>query len=63
VIGQVAEVIVDETAISVDGYIDIEQLNSAAISGLDSYHATSRIARYGYAKPDEPLNIINTIKN
>jgi flavin reductase (DIM6/NTAB) family NADH-FMN oxidoreductase RutF len=62
VIGQVVEVIVDETAIAVDGYIDIEQLNSAAISGLDSYHATSRIARYGYAKPDEPLKIISTIK-
>lgn len=62
VIGQVVEVIVDETAVEADGYIDIEQLNCAAISGLDSYHSTSRIARYGYAKPDMSPEILSTTK-
>ena len=58
VIGQVVEVVVDEQSIAEDGYIDLESLGSATISGLDSYHQTQRISRYGYAKAGEPVTKI-----
>jgi flavin reductase (DIM6/NTAB) family NADH-FMN oxidoreductase RutF len=61
IIGQITDVICDEGAIKDDGYIDIELLNTVAISGLDSYHSTQRLSRISYAKPDRlpveiPLN-------
>ncbi|MDM7862209.1 flavin reductase [Alteromonas sp. ASW11-36] len=55
VIGQIVEVILPEKSIDKTGYIDIEQCDSISISGLVSYHLTKRIARYGYAKPDQEL--------
>lgn len=55
VIGQIVEVYVDNSVVSIDGYIDLEQLQTSCVSGLDTYHKSSRINRYGYAKPNEPL--------
>ncbi len=50
VIGQIVEVIVEPYWVSEDGYVDIEAAESVAISSLDSYHLTHRVARLGYAK-------------
>lgn len=55
VIGQIVEVIVEPQWVSEDGYVDIEAAESIAISSLDSYHSTQRIARYSYAKTNEKL--------
>ncbi|GGW90591.1 flavin reductase family protein [Alteromonas halophila] len=55
-IGAVQEVLVTDTHIADDGYVDLEALGSACISGLDSYHQTTRLAQYAYAKPDQPLH-------
>lgn len=55
VIGRVKEVIVCGDAVHSDGYVDIEALGSACISGLDSYHETHRLAQFEYAKPDRPV--------
>jgi flavin reductase (DIM6/NTAB) family NADH-FMN oxidoreductase RutF len=55
VIGQVVEVIVEPQWVSDDGYVDIEAAESVAISSLDSYHSTKRIARFAYAKANEKL--------
>ena len=52
VIGKVIEVILPESCLLSDGAIDIEMAETIAISGLDSYHATNKIARLSYAKPD-----------
>ena len=52
VIGKVIEVILPESCLLSDGAIDIEMAETIAISGLDSYHATEKIARLSYAKPD-----------
>jgi len=52
VIGKVTEVILPESCLLSDGAIDIEMAETIAISGLDSYHATNKIARLSYAKPD-----------
>ena len=52
------EEIAREEAIKEDGYIDIESLNTVAISGLDSYHTSQRLSRLSYAKPSiEQLKI------
>ncbi|WP_394209549.1 flavin reductase family protein [Enterovibrio calviensis] len=58
IIGEIVQVIVDEEAISEDGYIDIEALETVAISGLDSYHVTNRLARLRYAKPGKNVEEI-----
>lgn len=56
VIGQIEWVKVPKAAIHEDGYVAIESLNSVAISGLDGYHKTQRIARYSYPNTaDKPI--------
>jgi flavin reductase (DIM6/NTAB) family NADH-FMN oxidoreductase RutF len=57
-IGEIQEIVVPDYAVLTDGYIDIEKAGTIAISGLDSYHETKRIARLSYAKPGiEPKEI------
>jgi flavin reductase (DIM6/NTAB) family NADH-FMN oxidoreductase RutF len=51
VIGEIIEIIIIDEAVLSDGYIDIEKAGAIAISGLDSYHETNKIARLAYAKP------------
>lgn len=58
VIGRIMEVCIPNRALLDDGYVDIEEVGSIAVSCLDSYHATKRIDRYSYAKPDTPLSSI-----
>jgi flavin reductase (DIM6/NTAB) family NADH-FMN oxidoreductase RutF len=52
VIGEITDIICNKAAIKEDGYIDIESLDTVAISGLDSYHTSKRLSRLSYAKPD-----------
>lgn len=52
VIGRVIDVILPENCLLNDGTIDIEQAETIAISGLDGYHTTNRMARLTYAKTD-----------
>ena len=59
VLGKVIEVILPESCLLSDAAIDIEMAETIAISGLDSYHATNKIARLSYAKADKmPTEII-----
>lgn len=51
IVGEIIELILPEEIISKDGYVDIENAGTIAISGLDSYNETKRIARLAYAKP------------
>jgi flavin reductase (DIM6/NTAB) family NADH-FMN oxidoreductase RutF len=55
VIGQVTDIFCPDTAIKQDGYIDIESLNTVALTGLDSYHVSQRLSRLSYAKPDKSV--------
>jgi len=50
----VGEIILPDDVTAKDGFVDIERASSIAISGLDSYHETKRIARLSYAKPFWP---------
>lgn len=51
IVGEIIEIILTEDVVLKDGFVDIEKASSIAISGLDSYHETKRIARLSYAKP------------
>jgi flavin reductase (DIM6/NTAB) family NADH-FMN oxidoreductase RutF len=55
IIGEIIHIICDENVIQPDGYIDIEALNTVSLSGMDSYHASKRLSRLSYAKPDVAL--------
>jgi len=58
IVGEIQEAILPDEVILADGFIDIEKVGTIAISGLDSYHETKRIARLSYAKPGiEPKEI------
>jgi flavin reductase (DIM6/NTAB) family NADH-FMN oxidoreductase RutF len=58
VIGKIVEVELNQDILFDDGYVDIEKAQSAAVSCLDSYHSTTRLDRYSYAKPNQPLRSI-----
>lgn len=55
VIGEIQWVRTEESAIQADGFIDIEALETVAVSGLDRYHATQGLCRLSYAKPDQEV--------
>lgn len=56
IVGEIIEVIIDDDLILPDGYIDIEKAGTVAISSLDGYHQTKRIARLSYAKPGKEIS-------
>jgi flavin reductase (DIM6/NTAB) family NADH-FMN oxidoreductase RutF len=51
IVGEIVEIILPDDVVSKDCYVDIERAGTIAISGLDSYHETKKIARLSYAKP------------
>ncbi len=57
VIGEVVEVILPENlqAVSEDGFLRHEVLQSVAISGLDGYYAPQLLNRFSYARPHKVL--------
>jgi len=58
IVGKIQEAILSDDVILADGFVDLEKAGTIAISGLDSYHETKRIARLSYAKPGiEPREI------
>ena len=50
VIGEIMDIHVDDVAVMDDGFLDLETINTVAISGLDSYHKTRHLMRLPYAK-------------
>ncbi len=50
VIGEITDIHIEQSAIEEDGFINLESLNTIAVSGLDSYHQTQKITRLPYAK-------------
>lgn len=58
VVGKVLHLYIDENCIGQDGHADIEQAGTVAISGLDSYHGTTRLNRFAYARPGQPVKSI-----
>ena len=56
VIGEIQWVRTEESAVQDDGFIDIESLETIAVSGLDRYHSTTGLCRLSYAKPDREVS-------
>lgn len=50
IIGEITDIYFDEACLQEDGFVDIEAIGTVAVSGLDSYHVTERLARLAYAK-------------
>lgn len=63
VIGRIVEVSIPNDSLLNDGFVDIEKSGSVAVSCLDSYHVTTRLDRFSYAKADQPLTSIWTNNN
>ncbi|MBE0551780.1 MAG: flavin reductase [Ignavibacterium sp.] len=55
IVGEIVEIVLPNDVVAMDGYIDIEKAGTIAISGLDGYHDTKRIARLSYAKPGRDI--------
>jgi flavin reductase (DIM6/NTAB) family NADH-FMN oxidoreductase RutF len=51
IIGQITHIYVPEHCLESDGFVDIEKAGSITVSGLDSYHKTTKLERLPYAKP------------
>ncbi|MEM8489892.1 MAG: flavin reductase [Pseudomonadota bacterium] len=54
-IGSVQLILLPPEAMDAEGAIDPSTLDSVAVSGLDTYFEAKPIARFSYAKPDQPL--------
>lgn len=50
VIGEIVDVYVEDSAVEADGFINLDTIETVAITGLDSYHTTAKLARLPYAK-------------
>lgn len=61
VIGQVEWVRLPSAVIAEDGYVALELLDTVAVSGLDGYHRTQRIARYSYPEPEQPPQELDSL--
>lgn len=50
VIGEVQEIFVDEEALGKDGIIDLNNLGTVCISGLETYHSAKKLSSFPYAR-------------
>jgi flavin reductase (DIM6/NTAB) family NADH-FMN oxidoreductase RutF len=58
VIGKVTDIILANSLIKDDGFLALEEAESLASLGVDAYYTTQIHARYGYAKPDKPIEFL-----
>lgn len=56
VIGEIKQIYLPETALLVDGFVNLEKAGTITCSGLDSYSTTTQLARLSYAKPNSPTS-------
>lgn len=45
----------EDNVLRPDGSLDLTAAGTVALSGLDTYYETTPVARYGYARPHQPL--------
>ena len=50
VIGEITDVYLDEAALQSDGFLDLQAIETVAVTGLDSYHTSNKLSRLPYAK-------------
>jgi len=59
ILGEIVLVDLPKDSIKDDGLVDMTMTNTVAVSGLDSYHSPKKVKRLGYAKPHQPVCIID----
>ena len=52
VIGEIVEILLPDNALGTDGYVDLSQLDTVTIGGLDGYYKPEPMFRLRYAKPE-----------
>lgn len=55
VIGEIVEVLLPDKALTADGFVDLAQMSTVTVAGLDGYYQPEPLFRLSYAKPDQPL--------
>ena len=55
IVGSIRHLYLPKGVIASDGDVSLEQLNTVAIGGLDTYYKGERLGRYGYYRPGEEL--------
>lgn len=59
-IGEIVHIIIDESAIEKDGYVDHQKAGSVTVAGLDSYFLTNKLGRLAYARVGEEINEVRS---
>lgn len=54
IIGAIEHIYLPDDILHDDGWLQLDKANTVAINGLDAYALPRLLARFGYAKPDEP---------
>jgi flavin reductase (DIM6/NTAB) family NADH-FMN oxidoreductase RutF len=57
-IGSIEDIYVEEVGLRTDGSLDLNELDTVTVSGLDEYHIGRKLARLGYAKPHKQIEEI-----
>lgn len=52
VIGEIVEILLPDQALAEDGFVDLSQLDTVTIGGLDGYYRVRPMFRLRYAKPE-----------
>jgi flavin reductase (DIM6/NTAB) family NADH-FMN oxidoreductase RutF len=55
IVAEIENIYTLDDAILNDGSLNIEDLNTVALSGLDTYHSTSKISKLSYAKTNKKI--------
>lgn len=58
IIGKIVEIILSENILLESGHINLDEIGSIAIGGLDTYYATKLLTRLSYARPGKELKPI-----
>ena len=56
IVGSISHLYLPKGAVASDGDIALEDLDTVAIGGLDTYYRGEKLGRYGYYRPGEELN-------
>lgn len=54
VIGEIVEIMLPDNALAEDGFVDLAQMDTVTIGGLDGYYRVEPLFRLSYAKPEQP---------
>jgi flavin reductase (DIM6/NTAB) family NADH-FMN oxidoreductase RutF len=58
IVGQIKEIIMPENIIGSDGFINLDEIETVTVCGLDAYYKTKKIERLSYAKPNKNITTI-----